>query len=174
MAQHKCIGIRQTLTTLLSKAEIERLAHESGAVRRRRKVDASAMLWTVLLGFGTGRERTLASLPRTYERVTGKSLVPSSFYDRFSKQLARMFRAVLRELMTKLAASEVRYGGDTPHLCSCLIIRFLPLRDFDTAPVMLSSQWARSRSHSTKAKRRILLVVPPTARRPPPASQRLP
>ena len=111
MARHKCIGIRQTLTTLLPKAEIERLAHESGAVRRRRKVDASAMLWTVLLGFGTGRERTLAGLRRTYERVTGKSLVPSSFYDRFNTELARMFRAVLRELMTKLAASEVRYGG---------------------------------------------------------------
>ena len=47
VARHKCIGIRQTLTTLLPKAEIERLAHESGAVRRRRKVDASAMLWTV-------------------------------------------------------------------------------------------------------------------------------
>ena len=110
MAQHKCIGIRQTLTTLLPKAEIERLAHESGAVRRRRKVDASAMLWTVLLGFGTGRERTLAGLRRTDERVTGKSLVPSSYYDRFSTELARMFRAVLRELMTKLATSEVRYG----------------------------------------------------------------
>ena len=111
MARHKCIGIRHTLTTLLPKAEIERLAHESGAVRRRRKVDASAMLWTVLLGFGTGGERTLAGLRRSYERVTGKSLVPSSFYDRFSTELARMFRAVLRELMTKLAASEVRYGG---------------------------------------------------------------
>ena len=69
------------------------------------------MLWTVLLGFGTGRERTLAGLRRTYEWVTGKSLLLSSFYDRFSKELARMFRAVLRELMTKLAASDVRYGG---------------------------------------------------------------
>ena len=87
VARHKCIGIRQTLTTLLPEAEIERLAHESGAVRRRRKVDASAMLWTVLLGFGTGRERTLAGLRRTYERVTDKSLVPSSFYDRFSIEL---------------------------------------------------------------------------------------
>ena len=108
----KRIGIREMLTSMLPKAEIERLAHESGAIRRRRKVDASAMLWTVLLGFGTGRERTLAGLRRTYERVTGKSLVPSSFYDRFSAELARMFRAVcLRELTTKLAASEVRYAG---------------------------------------------------------------
>ena len=43
--------------------------------------------------------------------MTGKSLVPSSFHNQFSKELARMFRAVLRELMTTLAASEVRYGG---------------------------------------------------------------
>ena len=57
MARHKCVGIRETLTTLLPRAEIERLAQESGAVRRRRKVDASAMLWSVLLGFATGRER---------------------------------------------------------------------------------------------------------------------
>ena len=53
----------------------------------------SAMLWTVLPGFATGRARTLAGLRRTYERVTGKSLAPSSFYDRFSKELARMCRA---------------------------------------------------------------------------------
>ena len=78
------------------------------------------MLWTVLLWFGTGRGRTLAGLRRICERVSGNSMVPSSFYDRFSTQLARMSRAVLRELMTKLAASEVRYGGvlegfrDTP------------------------------------------------------------
>ena len=91
MARGKRIGIRQTLTALLPTAEIERLAHESGAVRRRRKVDASAILWTVLLGFGTGRERTLAGLRRTYKRVTGKSLVPSSFYDRFSTDLAGCF-----------------------------------------------------------------------------------
>ena len=67
--------------------------------------------WSVLLGFGTGRERTLAGVLRTYKRVTGKSLVPSSFYDRFTKELARMFRAVLSELMSKLASSEVRYAG---------------------------------------------------------------
>jgi len=30
VARDKCIGIRQTLTPLLPKAEIERLAHESG------------------------------------------------------------------------------------------------------------------------------------------------
>ena len=63
------------------------------------------MLWSVLQEFGAGRKRTLAGFRRSYERVTGNSFVPSSFYDRFNAELARMFCAVLRELMTKLAAS---------------------------------------------------------------------
>ena len=37
--------------------------------------------------------------------------MPPSFYDRFSTELARMFRLILRELMRKLAASETRYAG---------------------------------------------------------------
>ena len=111
MSRVKLIGIRETLTSLLPKAEIERLARESGAMRRRRKVDPSAMFWCVVLGFGTGAERTLAGLRRSYERATGKSLVPSSFHDRFTPGLARMFRAVLAQLMRKLASSDVRYGG---------------------------------------------------------------
>ena len=69
MARVECIGIRERLASLLPKAEIERPAPESGAVRRRRKVDASAMLWSVLLGFGTGRERTLTGLRRTCDRI---------------------------------------------------------------------------------------------------------
>ena len=111
MARVKCIGIRETLTSLLPKAEIERLARESGAMRRRRKVEPGAMFWCVVLGFGTGAECTLAGLRRSYERATGKSLAPSSFYDRFTPELARMFRAVLAQLIKKLASSEVRYGG---------------------------------------------------------------
>ena len=51
MARVTCIGIRETLTSLLPKAELERAARESGAMRRRRKVDASAMFWCVVLGF---------------------------------------------------------------------------------------------------------------------------
>jgi len=111
VARVKCIGIRETLTRLLPKAELERMARESGAMRRRRKVDPSAMFWCVVLGFGAGAERSLAGLRRSYERSTGKSLVPSSFYDRFTPDFARMFRAVLAQLMSKLASSDVHYSG---------------------------------------------------------------
>ena len=155
MARQECIGVRETLTTLLPKAEIERLAHENGAVRRRRKVDASAMLWSVLLGFGTGREGTLAGLRRSYERVTGRSLVPSSFYDGFSEELARMFRAVLRELMTKLASSEVRYTG--------VLERFADVLVADATVVKLHRLLARrfpgTRKNSSPAAAKLHVVM---------------
>ena len=73
MARVKFIGIRDTLTSALPKAELERLAYESGMVRRRRKVEPSAMLWTLVLGFATGRERTLAGLRRMYQRATASA-----------------------------------------------------------------------------------------------------
>ena len=155
MARPECIGIRQTLTTLLPKVEIERPAQECVAVRRRRKIEASVMLWTVLLGFGSGRERTLAGLRRTYERVTGKSLVPSSFYDRFSTALIRMFRAVLRELMRKLAASEVRYADVLEGLCDMLVA---------DAPVvkahrLLARRFPGTRKNSRPAAAKLHLVM---------------
>ena len=69
------------------------------------------MFWCVVLGLGAGAERSLAGFRRCYECSTGKSLVPSSFYDRFTPELARMFRAVLAQLMSKLASSDVPYSG---------------------------------------------------------------
>ena len=68
------------------------------------------MFWCVVSGSAPGPSAPWRG-GRSYERATGKSLVPSSFYDRFTPGLARMFRAVLAQLMRKLASSDVRYGG---------------------------------------------------------------
>ncbi len=155
MARAKSIGIRETLTSLLPRAELERLALESGMVRRRRKVDPVAMLWTVVLGFGTGRERTLAGLRRTYQRVTGKSLVPSSFYDRFTAELARMFKAVLDELMVKLDVVEPKYHG--------LLEGFRDVLVADATVVklhaLLAGRYPGTRTNSSPAAAKLHLVM---------------
>src|SRR5689334_13624681 len=87
MARRKAIGIRAVLTSLLPTRLLHRMASEAGVGQRRRKVKLSALFWTLVLGFGTGRERTLAGLRRAYERATGTTLVASAFYDRFTPQL---------------------------------------------------------------------------------------
>jgi hypothetical protein len=67
------------LTSQFPRSEFECLAREDGVIRRRRKGGSSAMVWTLALGFGTGRGRTLAGRRRIYQRAMGMLLVPSAF-----------------------------------------------------------------------------------------------
>jgi putative transposase len=71
-------------------------------VRRRRKVDVVALVYSLVLGFATGDRRTLAGLRRAYERVTGTCLAPSTFYDRFTPQLASVMKRLLAEVMERI------------------------------------------------------------------------
>ena len=74
MARAKSIPIREALRKLFPTAFLVALARTSGAVKRLRQVDPAALFWTVVLGFGVGRERTLASLRRAYEKSTGQRI----------------------------------------------------------------------------------------------------
>ena len=155
MARAKFIGIRETLTSLLPKAELEHLAYESGMVRRRRKVDPSAMLWTLTLGFAAGRERTLAGLRRMYQRATGTSLVASAFYDRFTPELVRFLRAVVGELCGRLSEHEPA--------CQGLLSKFTDVVVTDASVVKLHRLLARrypgTRTNSNPAAAKLHLGV---------------
>ena len=65
-------------------------------VRRQRQVRVYDLVWVLVLGFATGRKRTLAALRRRYERETGQTIEESSFYKRFSPGLARLLRKIGR------------------------------------------------------------------------------
>jgi len=92
MAQPRpSIPIARTLRKCFPDSLLHAWARETGVVKRQRKVDPVTLFWTVVCGFATGRERTLAGLRRTYHRVA-EELAPSSFYKRFSPALATFFR----------------------------------------------------------------------------------
>lgn len=155
VARAKSIGIRETLTSLLPRAELEHLAYESGMVLRRRKVEPSAMLWTLVLGFATGRERSLAGLRRMYQRATGTSLVPSAFYDRFTPELVRFLRAVVGELCGRLAEHEPA--------CQGLLSKFTDVVVTDASVVKLHRLLARrfvgTRTNSSPAAAKLHVVM---------------
>lgn len=111
MARRQSIGIRQELTSLIPTRHLNRLARLSGLVRRRRKIDPMELFWTVVLGFGAGRARTLAGMRRAYQKSTGATLVPSAFYDRFTRSLAVFMRQVVEELLERLQESEAKFSG---------------------------------------------------------------
>jgi hypothetical protein len=58
---------------------LNELAEEAALAQRVRKIRPHALFWTVVLGFGAGRERTIAGLRRAFEVATGITLVTSAF-----------------------------------------------------------------------------------------------
>lgn len=97
MARGRSSDIRRELRKVIPEAEVNRLARETGAVRRQRQVRIYDLVWVLVLGFATGRKRTLAALRRRYERQTGQTIEESSFYKRFSPGLTKLFKVLLSQ-----------------------------------------------------------------------------
>lgn len=97
MARKSTFSPRAVLRKLFPTARLKKIAHESGAVVRNRKVKIEALFWTVVLGFGIGRERTIAGLRRAYEKTTGQRIEESSFYNRFTPGLVKMLKQATAE-----------------------------------------------------------------------------
>ena len=157
MTRPQSIGIRRQLNTLLPPEELERLARQSGLVRRRRKVDPRAMLWTLTLGFDAGRTRSLAALRRVYQRVTGTVLASSSFHARFTPELVRFLRAVLDRLIERQCSTLGNAGG------SGLLAPFADVVLADGSVLRLHRLLARhypgTRTNSSPAAAKLHLVI---------------
>jgi len=59
------------------------------------KIDPATLFWILVLGFGVGAQRTLASLRRAYKTAAAETLVPSAFYYRFNKGLIAFLKECL-------------------------------------------------------------------------------
>ena len=103
MAQEQSIEVRRVLSSIISPCQLERTAREEGFILRARKVDPVAFFWTLVLGFGAGSEKSLASLRRCYALHAGVTLAPSAFYDRFTPALAQWLQRILLEVLQKSA-----------------------------------------------------------------------
>jgi IS4 transposase len=112
MARRQYIGIRGRLQQFVPAPIIDRLARESGFVRRGRKVTAKEFLWALVLGFATGEERTLAGLHRAYLRVARQAVTRSSFYDRFTPSLVKFLRGVLEHVILRVQEEASRRQSD--------------------------------------------------------------
>ena len=155
MARRKSIGIRRELTSLIPTRQLNFLARLSGLVQRRRKVDPMALFWTVVLGFGAGRERSLAGLRRAYQKSTGATLVPSAFYDRFTKSLAAFFRLVVEELLERLQETDVKFGGVLQSFRDVLVTDSTLVKLHD----LLERRFPACRTNHTKAAAKLHVVM---------------
>ena len=107
MARPQRIHLRQKLQVLLSKSVLAALALETGFIKRVRKLDLSAFVWSLVFGFGSGGDRAIAALHDTYLSVAATRMNESSFGEWFRKaELVPFMRGVVDQVLEQLDERE--------------------------------------------------------------------
>jgi putative transposase len=162
MARKKSTEIRRILHRLIPRARLKALASDTGAVVRERKIGIVELVWTLVLGFATGNERTLAGLRRAFEKATGTTVVPSAFYDRFTPGLVRLLKAVLGDVMDKTAGMSGALRGALAGFKDVLLTDSTVIRLHD----LLQKAFPACRTNHTQAALKAHVILSVTGRGP--------
>jgi IS4 transposase len=155
VARSQDCRITHALTSVLPRRRIRTLARRCGAVRRQRKVDIVAFVYSLVLGFGAGDRRTLTGLRRAYTKATGVRLAPSAFYGRFTEGLAALMRALLLEALDKVASTRAKAGSVFRRFREVLAVDSTLIRLHDALEADFPSVW---RNH-TRASIKLTVVM---------------
>lgn len=155
MAKKEHISIRDSLTSIIPTVTIRRLAKKTGVVKRRRKVDIVALVYSLVFGFSVGSERTIAGLRRSYERSTGTRLVPSAFYNRFTEPLLKLLETLVMTALKRLSAKKPRLQGVFKKFHEVLVCDGTILRLHDALQAFYPSVW----TNHTKASAKLHVVM---------------
>jgi IS4 transposase len=143
------------LTRFLPGRELEQLAAEAGVMKRQRKINIHALFWTVVLGFGTGGERTLAALRRAYEMTTELRVAPSSFYARFTPAFERFMKRTAEHVMALVAQVQGRLSGTLSSFRDLVIADATVIRLHE----LLATTYPACRTNHTKAALKLHTVL---------------
>lgn len=160
MAHSKSIEVRRVLSSVISPSQLERTAREEGFIQRARKVDPVAFFWTLVLGFGAGSEKSLASLRRCYALHAGTMLVPSAFYDRFTPALAQWLQRILLEVLQKTTGPARALRGRLSTFIDLMAIDGTVVRLHD----LLERAYPACRTNHTKAAAKLTVVMSVTGK----------
>lgn len=154
--------IRGALTSILSPQLIRARAARLGVVKRRRKIDVVALVYTLVLGSDRGAHRSLTSLRRAYEVATGTTIAASAFYDRFTTELAALLGQLTQHAFARLALSRNRLTRALGAFSKLLIADGSLLRLKDGLERDYPSVW----TNHTKASAKLHIVANGATRTP--------
>lgn len=160
MAHNHSIEIRRVLSSVISPSQLEATAREEGFIVRKRKIDPVPFFWTLVLGFGVGAHKSLASLRRCYELHTGITIVPSAFFDRFTPELAQWLQRLLLEVLQKAAGPARALRGKLSSFIDLMAIDGTIIRLHD----LLESAYPACRTNHTKAAAKLTVVMSVTGK----------
>jgi len=98
--------LQDTLLELFPSDVLQRIAEETGFVRRHRKVDPVAFFWAVTLEAGVYLQRSLEQLRFAYNHKAPKPLYSyASFYDRFTPELVEFLHQCVAYGLSQLRSA---------------------------------------------------------------------
>lgn len=155
MARSKTTPVRSTLRGVLDRRRIKAAAKRHGVVRRRRKVDIFLLVWTLVLGFQVGAERTLTGLRQIYQRASGHAIAPSAFYDRLTGRMAKLLYRLVQDTLAAQPIGSRMPKGVLAGFTEVLALDSSVLRLHD----LLSTAFAACRTNHTKAAAKLHVVM---------------
>ena len=97
----------------------------------------------------------MARLRRAYQRTTGVSVVPSTFYDRFTPGLVRLLRSIVGELCERVAQYEPAHRGVLGKFADVVVADATVLK----LHRLLAKRYAGTRTNSQPAAAKLHLVM---------------
>lgn len=158
MARRKSIDLRRQFRELISPKRVSMLARATGFMQRKGKIRPFVFVWSLVMGFGAGSTRTVSALRRSFERVSGVSLVPSSFYDRFTGDLVELLRLLVAHLLATTAGTLTTLGGTLRHFKDLMLADASVLR----LHARLEKLFPACRTNHTKAAAKLHAVMSAT------------
>lgn len=147
--------VEEALCQLFPSDWLEAQARQQGVIRRARKLDPVALFWTLVLSFGIGRTRDLATLRRAYASATGVRLSRAAFYERFTGPLVAFLQQACAHGLSALVVQGAQLRG--------LVASFHDLLITDASVIRLHDQLARTyracRTNHTQAAAKLHLVL---------------
>jgi putative transposase len=155
--------IEKDLCTLLSKEYLKSAAKTSGMIIRERKIEAFEMLWVLVFSFGAHLQRNLASMKRKYEKESKKKLADSSWYERFTPELADFLKLCVTHVIEQLAQEQNKVLNEK-------LTKFKDVLIQDSTIIRLhkslAKKWPAARSKTVAAGVKVGLLVSAVANSP--------
>jgi Transposase DDE domain len=134
-------------------------ARQLGVIERDRKVDLPALVESSVLAM-SGLPGTQTTIYSHYIQLTGQTLAPSAFYDRFTRPYAELMAHLANRAILAVRA----VGGDDPELVELgeLLEHFKDIRVADSSCLLLqklAAKWAPSTSKKRPAGVKLHAVI---------------
>ncbi|NOR48630.1 MAG: IS4 family transposase [Methanosarcinaceae archaeon] len=148
--------IEKDLCAIFSSEWLRDTARQTGLVKRERKIDPTIMFWVLVFGFGVRLQHTLASLKRSYEKASDKSLSDGSWYERFTPELVTFLKVCVSHSIEHLAQEQNQILSEKLSMFDDVLIQDSSIVRLHQS---LSKKWPAARSRKVAAGVKVGLLV---------------